>query len=355
MLGRIHGDEDARHAQLDFSVNVLAPTPHPVIRAAAQQSLDTLGKYPDPTELAQVSALIAHYHQVEPSQVLLLHGAAEGFSLLNKLQPQHVHIIHPGFSEPQHILEEQDIAYSCQILNPPFDQLPALDSPGRSSGRDLVIVSNPTNPTGVLHTPRDLRRLGAGRVLVVDEAFLDIVSEGEQASMIPYIDEDNVLILRSLTKTWSIPGLRLGYAVAAEPIIATLRAGRSHWPCSNLQLAVAKAIFTQLMPELPAMQQDLAHKRQAMVQALEEWGIEVASKSVAPYVLVRPPLEPAQCERVRQRLLHEHRIAIRRCDTFPGLGQAYWRLAVRDLTQVEQLLQAYAGVVGDENAEIRTV
>ena len=109
---------------------------------------------------------------------------------------------------------------------------PRLRPSGEHAAADLVVVGNPTNPTGVLHPAGDLRALRRpGRVLVVDEAFMDAVP-GEPESLIGS-DLEGLLVLRSLTKTWGLAGLRAGYVVGDPALVAALRAVQPPWSVST--------------------------------------------------------------------------------------------------------------------------
>src|SRR6202007_3320102 len=103
---------------------------------------------------------------------------------------------------------------------------------------DLVVVGNPTNPTSVLHTREQILALRRpGRTVVVDEAFADSIP-GEPESL----DDEalpDVLVLRSMTKTWSLAGLRVGYALGAPDVLAGLTAQRAHWPVGPPQLTAS--------------------------------------------------------------------------------------------------------------------
>lgn len=317
---RIHGDLDAKGARLDFAVNVAGETPQ-WLQQAIINAVGRLRDYPDAQEIAQVEAQIASYHRVPAERIMLTSGASEAFALLNNLRPSKPCIVHPGFSEPDAIFGAQAIHH---VLRPPFDALGTLPA------CDMAILGNPTNPTGVLHDPASLR--SPGRILVVDEAFMDVV--GEQHSVIPSQLFD-VLCLRSLTKTWAIAGLRVGYVAGPPDLLERLRATRAHWPVNTLALAAAAAVFERGVPCLPAIRQTQEATRLDMLELLESAGFEQASTSVAPFVLMRTPF--AQPERVRQELLRRG-IAVRRCDTFPGLDLNHWRLALRPQRDVRELL-----------------
>src|SRR5262249_15545580 len=116
----------------------------------------------------------------------------------------------------------------------------ALDPAAVPGDADLVVIGNPTNPTGVLHPAAVIRRLtGHGRLIVVDEAFMDAVP-GEAESLIADAG-DGLLVIRSLTKHWSIPGIRAGYAVGGASVIAELAAVQTPWSVSAPAIAAAVA------------------------------------------------------------------------------------------------------------------
>src|SRR5262249_37847187 len=188
---------------------------------------------------------------------------------------------------------------------------------------DLVVIGNPTNPTSVLHLREHILRLRRpGRVVVVDEAFADAIpGEPESVASEPLPD---VLVLRSLTKTWSLPGLRVGYALGPPDWLQRLTATRPHWPLGALQL---EALTACNHPAAVAAAQEqatrLAAMRAEMVEGLTRAGADVVDGS-APFVLFEVP----DAQLVRKRLSAKG-IAVRRCDTFAGLNGAYLRAAVR--------------------------
>src|SRR5205823_8857769 len=126
---------------------------------------------------------------------------------------------------------------------------------------DLVVVGNPTNPTSVLHARERLLALRRpGRILVVDEAFADSIP-GEPESLAGDSLPD-VLVLRSLTKTWALAGLRVGYALGTPDVLARLTARRAHWPVGTLQLtAIAACCAPDAVAEAEAGAQRLAALR----------------------------------------------------------------------------------------------
>ncbi len=205
---------------------------------------------------------------------------------------------------------------------------------------DLVVVGNPTNPTGVLHPAADVRALAApGRVLLVDEAFADAVP-GEPESLAGGGRRAGLLVFRSLTKTWALAGLRAGYALGEPDLLARLAAPRPPWPVSTLALeAVVACSMPQAVAEAGGRRSDWPRNGRSRPQRWRRVPGVTVLPGAAPYLLLRLP--DGHGERVRAAL-REAGIAVRRGDTFPGLGPDHVRVAVRPAAQVTQLVTALA-------------
>ncbi|WP_227985363.1 Rv2231c family pyridoxal phosphate-dependent protein CobC [Nocardia spumae] len=328
---RHHGDADLRPGMLDFAVNVQSAAPPDWLRRRLADRLPELGRYPSESEAAAVRALVAARHGRTAGEVLLLAGAAEGFALLPRLASRLAAVIHPSFTEPELALREADIPVTRVVLAPPYD-LRAASVP---EAADLVVLGNPTNPTSMLH-PRavieSLRR--PGRIVVVDEAFADAVP-GEPESLAGQSYPD-VVVVRSLTKTWALAGLRCGYLLGSPDVLARLRHGRAHWALGTLQLEAIAAVSTPAaIAEAAAGAARIAADRAAMIPRLRALGIEVQEPAAGPFLLIRVP----DAELLRKRLADKD-IAVRRGDTFPGLDHRFLRLAVRSPDAVDRLVAA---------------
>ncbi|KKC02284.1 hypothetical protein AWC17_02595 [Mycobacterium nebraskense] len=316
---RYHGDQAVAPGMLDFAVNVrhAQPTEWLVRRLAAR--LPDLARYPSAQDVQSAQDAVAERHGRRPDEVLPLAGAAEGFALLSNLRPARVAIVAPSFTEPADALTAAGVPVHHVVLEPPF----SLEGVTIPDDADLVVVGNPTNPTAVVHTREQLLALRRpGRILVVDEAFADSIP-GEPESLAGDSLPD-VLVLRSLTKTWALAGLRVGYALGAPEVLARLTAQRAHWPVGTLQLtAIAACCSRQAVAEAAAGTVRLAELRAEMVAGLTSVGADVVDGR-APFVLFRTP----DAARIR-KTLWDREIAIRRCDTFVGLDERYLRAAVR--------------------------
>ena len=228
-------------------------------------------------------------------------------------------VVHPQFTEPEAALAAAGHTVErCVLSRDTGFRLDVRDfAPGgEHADADLVVVGNPTNPTGVLHRAEDLRSLRApGRVVVVDEAFMDAVP-GEPQSVIGR-DLDGLVVVRSLTKTWGLAGLRAGYVVGDPVVVAALRAVQPPWSVSSPAVAATVACLSER-----------AVAERAGVDADEGGvGLVTAAPSDAPFVLV--DTSPLGDGSVREDLAHLG-FAVRRGETFPGLGPTWIRLAVRD-------------------------
>ena len=316
---RYHGDQAAEPGMLDFAVNVRHAQPPSWLLDRLAARLPDLGRYPAADDERAALQAVAARHGRSVDQVALLAGAAEGFALLANLRPALAAVIAPSFTEPDVALRSAGVAVQHVVLDPPF----GLDGARVPDEADLVVVGNPTNPTAVLHTREQLLALRRpGRVVVVDEAFADAVP-GEPESLADVALPD-VLVLRSLTKTWSLAGLRVGYALGAPELLARLTATRPHWPMGTLQLtAVAACCGPSAVGEAEAGARQLASLRADMVAGLRSIGVETVD-GVAPFVLFT-----VGDATLMRKHLHSNGIAVRRCDTFVGLAGEYLRAAVR--------------------------
>lgn len=316
---RYHGDQAVAPGMLDFAVNVRHGRPPEWLIARLAARLPDLASYPGGEDVRRAQDAVAARHGRARDEVLPLAGAAEGFALLPNLRPARAAIIAPSFTEPAVALTSAGVPVHHVVLEPPF----GLDGVEVPEDADLVVVGNPTNPTSVLHVREQLLALRRpGRVLVVDEAFADSVP-GEPESLAADSLPD-VLVLRSLTKTWSLAGLRVGYALGSPEVLARLTAQRAHWPVGTLQLAAIEACCAaEAVDEAAAEAVRLSQLRTEMVVGLRAAGADVV-EGQAPFVLFRTP----DAERMRTSLQRKE-IAVRRCDTFVGLNGQYLRAAVR--------------------------
>lgn len=327
-----HGDREVGEGLVDLAVNVRLPAPPAWLRSELAAALDDLAAYPD---VRAATSAVATRHSLPVSRVLVTSGAAEAFTLLAMaLRPARAVVVHPQFTEPEAALRAAGHSVHRVLLSPEdgFRLAPVPDD------ADLVFVGNPTNPTSVLHPASSLLALGRpGRLVVVDEAFLDAVP-GETESVAGH---PGFVVLRSLTKTWGIAGLRAGYVLADESVVDSLRSVQPPWSVSSLAaVAVVACCRPAALEEAEKLAVAAESDREYLVSGLGALGVEVMGEPRGPFVLVRLP----DAEGVRSRL-REAGFAVRRGDTFPGLDTSYLRIAVRDRETVDAFLTALAATL----------
>jgi histidinol-phosphate aminotransferase len=313
-------------------VNVRGSQPPPWLISRLERSLKTLGSYPNARFATQT---VAKRHERDEDEVLVTAGAAEAFVLLARaLAPTRAVCVHPSFTEPEAALRAAGHPVDRLVLEPPY----LLDVGLVPEDADLVVVGNPTNPTGVLH--ENLAELcRPGRVTVVDEAFMDAIP-GEPGSLassrLP-----GLVVVRSLTKTWALAGLRVGYLLAEPELVTRLKDAQPLWSVSSPALAALDVCLGR-GPVKQAERDSalIAEEREHLERELGALCVEVSPGSRAPFLLCRVPGRPD----VRQAL-RDKGIAVRRGDTFPGLTPEHWRTAVRDRASSEALLGCLGEIV----------
>ncbi|GAB3986704.1 Rv2231c family pyridoxal phosphate-dependent protein CobC [Plantactinospora veratri] len=343
-----HGDVELAPGLVDLAVNVQRH-PMPVwLREPVVAALETLAAYPDP---GPARAAVAARHRRPVDEVLLTAGAAEGFVLLARALRDACRpvVVHPQFTEPEAALRAAGHRVERVLL--PAETDFRLDPELVPADADLVFVGNPTNPTSVLHPADVLAGLARpGRVLVVDEAFADSTITGdstvggiaEPESLASRRDIPGLVVVRSLTKTWGLAGLRVGYLLAPAELVERLAAVQPLWAVSSPALAAAAACATPAAVEAEhRIAARLAVERAYLVRRLGELPrVRVAGTPASAFVLVHLPGAAGV-----RLALRDRGFAVRRGDTFPGLGPDWLRLAVRDTATTDLFVAALAGIL----------
>ncbi|WEV78540.1 cobyrinate a,c-diamide synthase [Janibacter cremeus] len=326
---RHHGDAELADDLVDLAVNVRLARPPAWLAAALVDELAAVATYPDATRARDA---LAGRHGLAREQVLPTSGGAEAFTLLARaLTPRDAVVVHPQFTEPEAALVAAGHEVRRVLLRPE-DDFALTDAAAEEIGdADLVVLGNPTNPTGALHRADTLRSLARpGRVVLVDEAFMDAVP-GEVQSLLPG-DLGGLLVVRSLTKTWAVAGLRAGYVAGDRDLVAALAAHQPHWSVGSLALRVmTETAAPHAGTEAARAAEETTRWRAHLTSGLADLGVPTAGTH-APFVLAR--VGPGVREGLRTAGW-----AVRRGDTFPGLDPAWVRIAVRDPHTIDGLLR----------------
>ena len=263
--------------------------------------------------------------------MLLTAGASDALVLLARaLRPEHAVVVHPSVSAAETALRSAGTRPGRLLLEPPY----ALDPEQVPGDTDLVVVATPGDPTGVVQNGLE-RLCRPGRTVVVDESLADAVP-GEPGSLSGRADLPGLVVVRSLSRTWSLTGLRVGYLLAAPDLVEAVRAVQAVPTVSTvgltaLETCLARGPVAMASKDAAA----LGAERERLAGALRELGVEVAPLSQAPFLLCRLPGRPDLPDR-----LHDNGIRVRRLDEVPGLGPEHWRVAVRSGEASARLLGA---------------
>lgn len=326
---------------LDFSASINPLGIPDGVREAILASLARLQYYPEIDGGSLREALAVH-HRLPPEHFLPGSGSTELIYLLPRvLRPRRALLVAPCFSEYARSLGQIGCAVEFAPLSPAdgfdFASEPLLHRLARDT--DLVILANPNNPTGRAVAPEILLELAARlperTLLLVDEAFVDFCPE---YSLLPHLDRTrNLLVLRSLTKFYAIPGLRAGYLAGPPALLAPLAQAREPWTLSTPALCAARACLDE--EEFRRRTWELLPQwRTQLMQGLSSLGWEVVP-GAANYLLGRlPDGVPGAGELTAK--LRTRGILIRDCGNFPGLDERYARVAVRLPEENRRLLRA---------------
>lgn len=335
---------------LDFSANIVPFGPPPSVVRAWKEVLETEGmpvisQYPDPRS-RRLKALLAERHNLTPTRIAIGNGAAELIELiLDVAQPSVVGILYPAFSAYTSSAKKRNIEivplYGEEESHflPPVERICEL-----LRKTDLVFLGYPNNPTGLRIAFDELKQVAdeavrCQTVLVVDEAFLDFIPDGERMSLISRIESyPSVILLRSLTKFYALAGVRLGYAVASPKWIKRLEQRQVSWSVNAVAQMLGEAALRDREYEQQVRDWVQKARMSLRMQLSRIPGLKVYP-SETNFLLVRLEQEGKTAAWLQERL-GQQGILIRNCADTPGLDERYFRVAVRTDEDHEQLVTA---------------
>lgn len=338
---------------VDFSASINPLGPPLSAIAAIQAHLEDLKAYPDPAYSSLCQAL-GQLHQLPMDWILPGNGSAEllTWACRDLAALEMSFLLTPAFGDYWRALK----AFNALVKSCPLD----LEQLELGTATDLALVlgwqsseiaasckglllNNPHNPTGQLFLKETLLTcLSQFALVVVDEAFMDFLPPEDQQSLLAVVEDyPNLVILRSLTKFYSLPGLRLGYAIAHPQRLQRWQQWRDPWSVNVLAVAAAQAVLA----DQPFQQQTwnwLKTARRQLFQGLAQLPSLQPYPGTANFLLVKSQQSVSE---MQKQLLKQHQILIRDCLSFPELGDRYFRVAVRTQAENQRLLESLAQIL----------
>lgn len=331
---------------LDFSANINPLGMPESLKQAIGQNMALLERYPDPAYPGLYQALATH-HQLPDSWLLAGNGETEViYTLVQALAPRRALLVAPGFAEYRRALQQVGCRIETFLLSEAEGwQLTESILPALTADLDCLFLCTPNNPTGL--TPDDSLLLAIVArcrtleiTLIVDEAFLDFLPE--RSGLIPYLaGNPHLWVLRSLTKFYAIPGLRLGYLLNSDPqAIASLRERQMPWTINALAALAGEVILDDKAYQQATLQW-LNTARPRLYMQLKQFSGVTLWESEANYLFLRCDVSGLDL----QRALLEQHILIRSCANYPGLDARYYRVAIRSAAENNRLVAAFEKVL----------
>jgi len=332
--------------RLDFSVNV-----NPLGSPGCVQDILLRGRrlvecYPQSMADSAAGAL-AEVHGVPASCVVVGNGSTELFALLvQAVHAKRAAGIAPCYAGYAEVCSANGCRFRYVGSATPESRFEMLLDDCELAGTDVFFIGAPNNPTGAAQDPAriiHLARQNVDSLIVVDEAFIDFMPDADTRTLIGKPLPSNLVVVKSLTKFFAIPGLRLGMACGDAAVIERLNNVRLPWSVNALAQEVARELYRD-KAYVESTRAAVSELRKNLADSLSELAGVTVYPSEANYVLVRLP-EDWPVARLQAELLNQG-ILVRSCANFQGLGDAYCRLAVRPEHEQKELVDAMRMLFG---------
>ncbi len=337
---------------VDFSANINPLGLSESIKKSIIDNMESLVHYPDPAGTLLKQAISVHYG-VDADRLILGNGAVElMYIYFHCRSPKNVLIPVPSFSEYEraamaadchierlYMAKEQNFTLARTAL---MELLPKADA---------VVMGNPNNPTGELITRDDLEKIIAaaaksGTDVLVDESFLDFLSSDKDYTVMDLVGKyPNLLVLRSMTKFFAIPGLRLGFGVANSELMEKMEPGRDPWNVNLLAQMAGVAALKDKTYQMDSRQIisgciDYLHRALSSIE-----GLKVYRPSVN-FILASVENTGMTSSKF-VKAMGDKGILVRDCCNYPGMDDYHVRFAVRLMDENEKLIETIKRVLAE--------
>ena len=340
----IHGGNYSNFEQdsdiLDFSSNINPLGPSPQALKSIWNNIKTISKYPD-SDSKSLKKTLEKFTKIPSSQIVVGNGATEiiynfGKSFLSEKTPVLIPIPTFGEYESAAKLAGAKINYfkTMDLKNDINKFISKIPKHG------CIFVCNPNNPIGYLLSKNDLEKIVKNAkkkktLVFLDECFIELVPRNNESLISSLKRFDNLIILRSLTKSFALAGMRIGYAVGPKRLISILNNIKIPWNVSYLAqfAAIASLETPKYLDKSKKLIQKESNFLKNKISKLENFQ---CSNSTANFILVKSKINSATL----QKKLLEKNLLIRDCSNFKGLNSEYIRIAVKTRKENLKLIKA---------------
>ncbi|MDI6703657.1 MAG: threonine-phosphate decarboxylase CobD [bacterium] len=319
---------------LDFSANINPLGPPDYVRDIILDNIDCIKHYPDP-QSKELKTMVAQYLGVGEENVIVGNGSMELIYLITKALFHREGLIpSPTFREYESSLKSFGSTPRYLRIREEDDfQLYSDDIIKNLHRSKLLFLCNPNNPTGRMIGREELKTLinhteKNGVFVVIDEAFIDFVNDAQDESMVNLAATGkNIFVLRSLTKFFALPGLRIGYGVGNSGLIRRLEGIRGVWSVNTF----AQAVGSQVLKDKGFIKKTcefIKEERRYLFDALSGFNSLKPYLSSVNFLLIKLIQDKVNSKYLTQAL-GKRGIMIRDCSSFRYLNSRFIRIAIR--------------------------
>ncbi|TCT15521.1 L-threonine O-3-phosphate decarboxylase [Natranaerovirga pectinivora] len=322
---------------LDFSVNINPIPLSPSVKEALVEGINEINKYPEIIGESSIKFL-GDYYNTSSKRIIIGNGAMELIYLFARaFKPKEVMIISPTFNEYErafklngakiyHYVLERENQFKLNVED--FLRTIVKKKP------ECVVICNPNNPTGQIIDKETIKRIATqlkswDGMLMLDESFIDISFGASCYNIKP----QNIMVIQSLTKYYSIPGLRLGIGFASPSIIEKLYTYKEPWTINTLALAALNPLLEDSERKEKTIQWLLDEKYYIETNLMKFHYLNFYSSNTN-FILIK--LEDSRLP--KWLLKGDNPIKVRTCEDFIGLGKNFIRIAIKDHNDNRRLI-----------------
>lgn len=331
---------------VDFSapINFLGPPAKAI--EAIKKFADVIRFYPDQNPVELKEDICGYVGKTCPDNIIIGNGSMELIHLFTLSFAKDGEVIIPAPSFTEYERTSLLVSARPKLVSLPPDFSLNIDAIKKSVSNNtrLLFVCNPHSPSGKLFTRDSILNLAdfchkRGVYVIVDENYIDFVDKIEDYTLAHYVNKyENLFVVRSFSKFFGMPGIRLGYGIGCKEIIQALEGFRQPWCVNSLAIIAAREALKD-KEYIKKTRNEIREKREQLASLLKETGVLKVFPSEANFLLVKILRDDITAGDLKEKLA-EKGILIRDCRDFPGLDESHFRVTVR--SNEENLILSYA-------------